>query len=341
MGKSVRTWLLPFVGVGATLAAREGIARARETDLRGQVALVTGGSRGLGFLIARELVREGCRVAICARDEAELADAQRDLQAEGGEVLGLRCDVSERHEVEQTLRQIEQQLGPLDILVNNAGIIEVGPVQTMRIEDFERCLAVMYWGTVYPSLAVLPQMLERRQGRIVNITSIGGKVSVPHLLPYSSAKFAAVGFSEGLAAELAGTGVSVTTIAPGLMRTGSHLNAEFKGQRGREFTWFSLGATLPVISMDAERAARQIVQAAKRGERERVLSVPATVLSSVRGLLPGTTVEILGLVNRFVLPSAAIGESTSERGAAVQAGSPSSLRDRLTTWGGSAAERFQ
>jgi short-subunit dehydrogenase len=172
----------------------------------------------------------------------------------------------------------------------------------MRVDDFRNAIDTMFWGVVYPTLAVLPEMQDRRAGRIVTITSIGGKVSVPHLLPYSCAKFAAVGFSEGLRAELSGSGVHVTTIAPGLMRTGSYVNAWFKGDAEREAAWFSLGATLPGISMNAERAARQVVTATKRGESEAILSLPAKLLAAFHGLFPGWTADVLGLANRLMLP---------------------------------------
>ena len=125
-------------------------------------------------------------------------------------------------------------------------------------------MGVMFWGTLYPVLAVLPQMRARRRGRIVNVTSVGGKVAVPHLLPYAAAKFAATGLSQGLRAELARDGITVTTVAPGLMRTGSFLNAYFKGQAVREFAPFAVLSTLPFFSIDARRAARQVVGAAKR-----------------------------------------------------------------------------
>jgi hypothetical protein len=115
-------------------------------------------------------------------------------------------------------------------------------------------------------------MRARRAGHILNVTSIGGKVSVAHLLPYSTAKFAAVGFSEGLHAELAPAGIHVLTVVPGLMGTGSHINAEFKGQYRREFAWFSLAASVPVTSMSAHKAARQIVAAIEYGDAELVLT---------------------------------------------------------------------
>jgi short-subunit dehydrogenase len=201
------------------------------------------------------------------------------------------------------VERVLAQYGAIDVLVNNAGTIEVGPVETMTLEDFDRAMRVMFWGVVYPTMALLPHMLERGTGRIVNITSIGGKIAVPHLLPYTCAKFAAVGFSEGLHAELQGKGVKVVTIAPGLMRTGSHLNASFKGDIDREAFWFSMGATMPGVSMSASRAARQIVAAARSGRAEKILSTPANLLARFHGLFPGTTADILGLVNRLILPS--------------------------------------
>jgi NAD(P)-dependent dehydrogenase (short-subunit alcohol dehydrogenase family) len=331
--------VLAAAGAGAMIAGRRMLARP-EADLRGEVALITGGSRGLGLLLARELAREGCSIAICARDPVELEHARDELQRDGAPVVALQCDVAHETEVRRAVGEVTRRFGRIDILVNNAGIIQVGPLEEMTAEDFRRALDVMYWGAVYPTLAVLPRMRERQHGRIVNVTSIGGKISVPHLLPYSGAKFAAVGFSEGLRSELAGRGVSVTTIVPGLMRTGSHLNALFKGRQEGEFTWFGLGASLPIVSMDAERAARQIVRAVRRGEAERTLTVPATLAAAFHGVMPGATSDILGLVNRWILPAPGGEGKESARGMTVDARSPSPVRDALTTMGHAAAERF-
>ena len=307
---------------------------------RGRVVLITGGSRGLGLALARELAARGARIALCGRGETALEAAARQLRSLGAEVLARPCDVGDREQVERMVEEATGRFGRVDILIANAGIIQVGPLETMTVADFEEAMDVMYWGVVYPTLAVLPAMRARRHGRIVTITSIGGKVSVPHLLPYVGAKFAAVGFSEGLRAELAGSGVTVTTIAPGLMRTGSHLNATFKGRQAREFTWFSLGASLPLVSMDAERAARQIVGAMRRGEAERILTVPATLLAKTHGLMPGTLANVFGLVNRFVLPSADGTGTARARGMEIEERSPSVVRNALTGLGRSAARRF-
>jgi short-subunit dehydrogenase len=224
----------------------------------------------------------------------------------------------------------------VDVLVNCAGTIQVAPIQNVTVDDFETAMDVMFWGTLFPTLAVLPQMSARRSGRIVNITSIGGKVSVPHLIPYNCAKFAAVALSEGLRAELSEDGIKVLTVVPGLMRTGSYLNAFFKGNQRDELRWFGPGASLPLISMNAERAARQIVASTRRGEAERILSVPAQLLARFHGLFPGLTVEILGLVNRLLLPKAG-GSNEPRRGAEVQSQMKSKTFDTVTSLGRSAA----
>ena len=228
-------------------------------------------------------------------------DAAREVLGAG--VLALECDVSDQAQVERMFDAAVHHFGRVDILVNNAGVIQVGPFESMTVADFEQAMRIMFWGTVYPTMAVLPHMTGRGDGRIVNITSIGGKVAVPHLLPYTCAKFAAVGFSEGLRAEMAGKGVKVVTIAPGLMRTGSYLNALFKGDHRRETTWFSIGASVPGFSLSAERATRRIVNATRRGDAEKILSAPASLAARFHGLFPGTTADLLGLVNRLILPT--------------------------------------
>jgi NAD(P)-dependent dehydrogenase (short-subunit alcohol dehydrogenase family) len=302
MNRNQKT-LLAAAGVGVSLAGSL-IFRNKKADLRGRVVLITGGSRGLGLALAREFAAEGARIAICARDDRELERARQDLESRGAEVMALRCDVASKTSVDEMIREASERFGRIDVLVNNAGVIQVGPVESMTLEDFEEAMNVMFWGVVYPTLAVLENMVGRRSGRIVNITSIAGKVSVPHMMPYNCAKFAAVGFSEGLRAELSGKGVSVTTIAPGLMRTGSYLNALFKGQEEDEAAWFSLGASMPLVSMSAERAAKQIVEATRTGQSERILTAPAKVLARAHGVAPGVTADILGMVARVLLPEA-------------------------------------
>jgi NAD(P)-dependent dehydrogenase (short-subunit alcohol dehydrogenase family) len=291
-------------GVAAGLVAREFYRRSKEEDISGSTVLITGGSRGLGLALARRFAREGCRIAICARDEEELARAKEDLINRGAEVISVRCDVTKRSEVESMIADVEARYGRIDILVNNAGQIQVGPIEAMTIDDFENAMAVMFWGVVYPTMALLPSMLFRNSGRIVNITSIGAKVAVPHLVPYTCAKYAAAGFSEGLRSELASTGVTVTTIAPGLMRTGSYNAAEFKGDHEAESAWFGLSSSMPGLTMDAGRAARQIVSAVKRGDAEKILTTPANLIAKLHGVAPGLSQDLLGAIGGLLLPGA-------------------------------------
>ncbi|HVY37252.1 MAG TPA: SDR family oxidoreductase [Polyangia bacterium] len=275
----------------------------RRSPLADKAALVTGGSRGLGFQIARELARRGCRVALLARDANELQRAVRSLRNEGFEALPLVCDVADPKQVDRAVTEMVEHFGTIDVLVNDAGIIQVAPLDALTRADFEQAMAINFWGTVNVTMAALRTMRQQRAGRIANVTSIGGKVAVPHLLPYSCAKFAAVGFSEGLRAELAGTGVKVTTVVPGLMRTRGEAHAMFKGKRALERAWFSIAAETPGLSMSARRAARRIVAAVERGQAEIVVGLPAKMLRLTKDLLPSATLAALAAADR-ALPSA-------------------------------------
>ncbi|RCV52530.1 SDR family NAD(P)-dependent oxidoreductase [Marinitenerispora sediminis] len=322
------------LAAGAAAAAR--VLARRPADLAGRVALVTGGSRGLGLLLARELGRQGCRVAVCARDPAELDRAERDLRDRGIEALAIPCDLREPGTAERLVEEVTGRLGRLDVLVNNAGIIQVGGLAALTEHDFHDAMDTMFWGPLRTSLAALPELRERR-GRIVVITSIGGRLSVPHLLPYSCAKFAEVALSEGLDAELAGSGVRVTTVVPWLMRTGSHWRATFAGAPAREYTWFALAAGLPLVSMDGERAARRIVRAVRRGRRHLVLTPMARAADLAHAALPGATLWGMRAMNRLLPRPAgepAVGGLDAERL------SDSALRRALTRWNDEAGRRF-
>lgn len=316
--------LVTYAGAAAAGALVAGsFAQRRDFLLPGRVVLVTGGSRGLGLVIARELVACGARVAICARDADELDRARDDLVRRGGEVLAVPCDITDPVQIDQLVARVRDQLGPIDMLVNNAGVIQVGPMKLMTIGDYEEAMATHFWGPLHLMLAILPGMLERGEGRIVNITSIGGKIAVPHLLPYSASKFAAVGFSEGLHAELRGKGVHVLTICPGLMRTGSHLNALFAGNAASEYRWFSVGATTPGLAASASHAARRIVRGLLSRETELFITPQAAVAGRLAQVAPEITAVAMSLMNR-VLPDP--GAQRPMPGSQAREREPSSVR---------------
>lgn len=303
-----RMLIAAAAGVGLVGAAACALRLRRGYDLKGKVVLITGGSRGLGLLMARAFGFEGARVGICARDRGELDRAREIIEASGVLAETFVCDIAQKEEVERMLEEVRRRMGPIDVLVNNAGIIQVGPIEVMNSDDFREAMGVYFWGPLYATLGVMPDMMRRGKGRIVNISSIGGKISVPHLLPYSAAKFALTGLSEGLRAELAGRGIAVTTVIPGLMRTGSAVNGFFKARNQQEYAWFSIADSLPVLSMNAEKAARRIVKACKAGEAEVVLTLPARVAVRFHGLFPVLTQDLLELMNRLLPTSGGIGE---------------------------------
>ena len=309
--REVTYWTL--LGLGGLLATRWMARRQRTIDLAGRTALVTGGSRGLGLELARQLVDAGANVVICARNRKDLQTARRMLTRRAKNapqkvtILALPCDVTDRTQVDKVVKQVLKTIGPIDVLINNAGVIQVGPVANMEPREYEEAINTHYWGPYHTTEAVLPIMRERRQGRIVNIASIGGKVSIPHLHPYSASKHALVGLSEGYRAELLKDNVYVTTVCPGLIRTGSPKNAIFKGQHRAEQTWFTISDSLPVTSMSIQDAAHAIIEAARQGSGTVVLSLPAKLLAGLNGVFPSLMTDILGLVNRWLPDAGGIG----------------------------------
>jgi short-subunit dehydrogenase len=300
-------------GVAAGFLAWRALQGALMEDMRGKVVLITGASRGLGFAMAKEFGRVGAKLVICARDTRELDLARQELESRGIDLFAVQCDVSDDNQVQEMITRALARFGVIDVLVNNAGVIQAGPLNAQTVADFDEAMKIMFWGQVYPTLAVLPHMLGRGRGRIANITSIGGKIAVPHLLPYSCAKFAAVGFSEGLHAEVARDGIKVTTVVPGLMRTGSHVNAYFKGDHATEYNMFALSATSPLTAMSGHRAAKQIVRAIRMGRAEIILTPQAKLAALVHGIAPGQTSNLMALVNR-ILPGHKSEQKTRVRG---------------------------
>lgn len=275
----------------------------RQTDFKNKVVLITGGARGLGLVTARLFAREGAKLAICSRNAEELDRAKQDLQSIGAEVYSAVCDVRDREQVDRFVENVITQFDQLDVLVNNAGVIQVGPLEVQTQKDFEDAMAVHFWGPFHMMQAALPQMKKQGTGRIVNISSIGGKMGVPHLAPYCASKFALVGLSNAMRVELAKDNIFVTTVCPGLMRTGSHINALFKGQNQLEFALFSTMNALPFTSVSAEKAAKEIVEATRRGDAEAIISVQAQIAAKANALMPELVAEVSALINQ-TLPGA-------------------------------------
>jgi NAD(P)-dependent dehydrogenase (short-subunit alcohol dehydrogenase family) len=297
-------------------------SRKKSKRLQGKIVLITGASRGLGLAMAEEFGRLGATLVLNARDPYELERARKLLLTrrvvdDPDDILLIPGDLRDSQQADQVVRDATTRFGRIDMLVNNAGVITVGPVENQTVQDFRDVMDTNFFSGLHCTLAVLPQMLERGRGNIVNITSIGGKIAVPHLLPYSASKFASVGFSEGLNVELRGKGILVTTVCPGLMRTGSHLNALFTGDAAREYRWFSLSAGLPFISTSARSAARKIVRATISGKSEIAITPQAILAARLGNLCPTATMRAMQLMN-LALPQPASSDTGTQRGAEVR-----------------------
>ena len=327
-GKS-GVWLATALGVGAITAYTFLGKNRSQYDFQDKVVLITGGSRGLGLVLARMLADEGAKIAICARKTEELARAKEDLHNHDAEVFETVCDVRNQSEVVEMIDAVCNHYGQIDVLINNAGVIQVGPLEVQTQKDFEDAMAVHFWGAFYTMSAVIPKMREQGAGKIVNISSIGGKISVPHLAPYCASKFALVGLSGAMRAELAKDNIQVTTVCPGLMRTGSHVNAVFKGQNKKEFALFSIGDALPFSSISAETAAEKIIEASRRGDAELIISIQAQFAAKMNALFPELVAEVSAFVNRLLPSAGGIGEGYALGRDSASFASPSFLTAQI------------
>jgi NAD(P)-dependent dehydrogenase (short-subunit alcohol dehydrogenase family) len=296
-------WMLAGAGAVGAAAAVGMLGRRPSYSFRDKAVFLTGGARGLGFLMAERLAEEGARLMLVSRNGDQLREAAQKLREKGAQVTSGVCDVRNQQEITEAIETCVEVYGRIDVLINNAGIIQVGPFENMRVADFQDAMDTHAWGPLYAILAALPHMRRQGGGRIVNISSIGGKISVPHLMPYSMSKFALAALSDGMRVELSKYGIIVTSVYPGLMRTGSHVYAHSKGNSEREFGWFSLMATTPGLAINAGRAAGKILEAVRKGSRELVITPQAKLAVMTQGVAPGVVSMMSELINNWVLPN--------------------------------------
>jgi short-subunit dehydrogenase len=301
-------WLL---GVAAAAGGRELIRRRHRISFRGRTVVITGGSRGLGLVMARRFAKEGSHLVLIARDETALRRAGGELRAMGAQVLTVPCDITDESAAAAAIDRAIARFGRVDVLINNAGLIQVGPLSHMTCADFEEAMAVHFRGPLHLMWRVIPAMREAGGGRIVNISSIGGEVAAPHLAPYSASKFALTGLSESLGMELRRDNILVTTVCPGLMRTGSPPNARFKGRHRREYAWFTIADSMPLLSMGAGRAAGKIIEACRRGSPYLALGVHTKAMIAFNHLFPNLKSRLSAMAVRMMpAPDSEAGEDS-------------------------------
>ncbi len=313
---------LILAAAGAIAAARVLRARRRVSFAR-RVAVISGGSRGLGLLLARRLVGEGAHVALLARTPEDLDAAVAEL---GAAALAIPCDVRDKGAVEGAIAVVVERLGAPGLLIHDAGVISVGPEEHMDDAAYAESVDVHFWGARYLTEAVRPHFPTDGTARIGYVSSIGGRLAIPHLGPYSVGKHALLGYADAMRAELAEDGIAVTTITPGLLRTGSHPNAHVTGQHEKEYAWFAMGDANPLVSMDGGRAADQILDALRHGDPALTLTLPAKLAAAMGGIAPGAVGQIAKLVARLLPdPTGPAGDETKTGWQSFSALAPSVL----------------
>ena len=318
MGRSSSSTLAIAAGaIGFTAAAVAfGRALTATPPPEGAVVLITGGSRGLGFAIANRFARRPVKLVLAARNFAELQQAQQSLLEQHAHLSPenfylVAADVSKPEDCQRMVNEAFARFGRIDVLVNNAGIIGVGPIEALTADYFEYTMRVNFLAAMQTTWAALPRLMSqtaapgwKHNAAIVNISSIGGKIAVPHMLPYSAAKFALTGFSEGLHAELKGKQIHVLTVCPGLMRTGGEDHAEFYGNKEAEEAWFKFCAKTPGISTTVEHASNKIFHSLAQARTEITITPQAYLGTRYAGLFPGGTQMLSRLTNDYLLPEA-------------------------------------
>lgn len=196
--------------------------------------LITGASQGIGKATALLFAQKGYRVVLAARHADRLQAVAQELREAHHTAIAIPTDVREAQQVNTLVEKAIDAFGAIDVLVNNAGIYISGPVETFSLEDWHQAIDTNLWGYIHTIHAVLPHLLGRNRGTIVNVSSIGGKVPVPYLAPYTTSKFAVTGFTEALQTELAPKGIHVCGIYPNLIQSDFMERAIFRGRNAAD-----------------------------------------------------------------------------------------------------------
>lgn len=244
--------------------------------LQNRVAVVTGASSGIGEAAAKELARRGAAVALAARDEGKLEELASEIRREGGIALPVVTDVSDDESVRDLVYRTVSELGGVDVLVNNAGLGLSGRIAELRADDLRYVYEVNVLGPLRCIQAALPHMVSG--GRIVNVSSVVGLRAIPKVGGYCSSKAALNALSESLRVEVAGRGITVTSVYPGTTRTAFRDNS--RRTKDEKRGWRPKG-------VPPEKVAIKIARAAERGGRDMHVSLPDLAFTTASSLAPG------------------------------------------------------
>jgi NAD(P)-dependent dehydrogenase (short-subunit alcohol dehydrogenase family) len=267
-----------------------------------KVALVTGGSRGLGLEMARILARRGWALALVARDPAGLESARRLLARESPSApsLSIACDLGRSGSARSAVEACKGAFGRLDLLVNNAGAISPAPFASLSRDTIATSLDLHVLAPAEAMGAAFPLLSAGRRGRVINVSAIEGLVGVPLLAACASGKFGLVGLTESVRAEWASKGVGVTLACPGFLRPAGGSGISPKAAPRPPSNRLPGGADrwmhLPLLSMEVDRAAARILEASERGRPRIVLTPAARALALLHGVAPGLVARVASRV---------------------------------------------
>lgn len=267
--------------------------------LRGRVAVVTGAAKGIGRATALELAAEGAHVAGCDVDEATLEATLAECRALGVRTLGARVDVREAAQVEAFAAQVEAELGPTWLLVNNAGVGVSGGFFATELADWEWLLQVNLYGTIHGVRAFGPHLRARRAGAIINVASASGFCNLPSLSAYGTTKYAVVGLSEALRAELLPDGVTVGVVCPGFVNSEILASARIRGAADAELERRRLQDFYRSRAHTPETVAKAIVSAAKSGKAMVPVNSEAWLLYVMKRVAPSALPWLLRASERL------------------------------------------
>lgn len=263
-------------------------------DLRGTTAVVTGASRGIGVHIARALVKQGVNVSLAARSRAQLEIVRTDMAALGVKALATKCDVTNADDRARLLERTEAELGPVDILINNAGVETVAHFETTDEDDLVRTLNVNLVSAMLLTRAVLPGMLERKRGHVVNIASGAGKVGVPFAVAYATSKHGMVGLTNSLRCEFHKNPVGFSVVCPG-----------FVTETGMYTRWEDGGAKAPKIAgrSSPEKVAEVVISCIRKNRAEVMINTPPVrplvVMLNIAPSLTPRVMKLFGYTRTF------------------------------------------
>lgn len=275
--------------------------------------LVTGGSAGLGLVLARQLASKGVRLAVCDMARQTVRQAVDELRKYGGDVIGIECDVRKYDSVVQMFEEIDAEFGGVDVLFNAAGVVEVGASEWMNHRDFENFMETNCRGAFCTIRAAMPGMWKLGWGRIMNVALLGRQRAVTSMPPGVECKSGTVGLLQDLRTDFRHENILVSTACPGLIETLSSRETMFEDRHREKYGWFSIGDSLPLMSENAQEAASQIIDACQQGRGKFTVANPVNVAVHLQRYFPALKNEILTMMGQPPLRWEPLGASEFEK----------------------------